>query len=458
MAATAVWPGDSYPLGATYDGAGTNFGLFSEVADRVELCLFDDDGTETRVDLHEVDGFVWHGYLPGISPGQRYGYRVHGPVQPGRGEALQPAQAADRPVRQGDRGPRHLGPAGVLLPVRAPGPAEQRRLRAVRPALGGGEPVLRLEPGPAAAHPLPRDRHLRGARPRPDQGAPGHPRRAARHLPGPGPPGGDLAPEGARRHGGRADAGAPVRHRQPPEREGPGQLLGLQHHRLLRPAQRATRPAAAAASRCRSSRPWSARCTGGHRGDPRRGLQPHRRGQPPGAHAVLPRHRQRRLLPAGGRRPALLHGHHRHREQPAHAAPARAPDDHGLAALLGARHARGRLQVRPGRHLGPPVLRGGPVVRVLRPGPAGPGGLPGEAHRRAVGRGRRRLPGRQLPAAVERVERQVPGHDPRLLARPARHPAGVRLPADRLQPTCTSRTAGARSPRSTSSPATTGSP
>ena len=78
------------------------------------------------------------------------------------------------------------------------------------------------------------------------------------------------------------------------------------------------------------------------------------------------------LLPAGGRRPALLHGHHRDREQPAHAAPARAPDDHGLAALLGARHARGRLPVRPGRHPGPPVPRGGPAVRVLRPGPAGP--------------------------------------------------------------------------------------
>src|SRR5271163_2812661 len=85
LAAIAVWPGDSYPLGATYDGAGTNFGLFSEVANRVELCLFDDDGQESRVDLHEVDGFVWHGYLPGISPGQPYGYRVHGPYDPPRG-------------------------------------------------------------------------------------------------------------------------------------------------------------------------------------------------------------------------------------------------------------------------------------------------------------------------------------------------------------------------------------
>jgi isoamylase len=88
----AIWPGDSYPLGATYDGAGTNFALFSEVAERVELCLFDDDGTESRVDLREVDGFVWHGYLPGVSPGQRYGYRVHGPYDPAAGQRCNPSK------------------------------------------------------------------------------------------------------------------------------------------------------------------------------------------------------------------------------------------------------------------------------------------------------------------------------------------------------------------------------
>jgi isoamylase len=92
LVATAVWPGDSYPLGATYDGAGTNFALFSEVAHRVELCLFDDAGTETRIGLREVDGFVWHGYLPGIGPGQRYGYRVHGPYDPPSGARCNPAK------------------------------------------------------------------------------------------------------------------------------------------------------------------------------------------------------------------------------------------------------------------------------------------------------------------------------------------------------------------------------
>ena len=87
-----IWPGHSYPLGATYDGIGTNFSLFSESAERVELCLFDDDGKERRVDLPEMDGFCWHGYLPNIEPGQRYGFRVHGPSTPELGQWCNPSK------------------------------------------------------------------------------------------------------------------------------------------------------------------------------------------------------------------------------------------------------------------------------------------------------------------------------------------------------------------------------
>jgi isoamylase len=86
------WPGTPYPLGATYDGAGTNFALFSEVAEYVELCLIDDDGHETRVRLPEVDGFVHHGYLPTIGPGQLYGYRVYGPHDPANGMRCNPSK------------------------------------------------------------------------------------------------------------------------------------------------------------------------------------------------------------------------------------------------------------------------------------------------------------------------------------------------------------------------------
>ena len=87
-----VWPGHAYPLGATYGGTGTNFALFSEIADAVELCLIDDDGAETRVPLIEVDGYVWHGYLPLVQPGQRYGYRVHGPYDPDNGHRCDPSK------------------------------------------------------------------------------------------------------------------------------------------------------------------------------------------------------------------------------------------------------------------------------------------------------------------------------------------------------------------------------
>ncbi|MEJ3746298.1 glycogen debranching protein GlgX [Actinomycetes bacterium KLBMP 9797] len=102
-----VWPGRRYPLGATYDGVGTNFAIYSEVAEAVDLCLFDANGKEERVELREVDAFVWHVFLTGVEPGQRYGFRVHGPYDPGRGVRCNPnkllldpyARAIDGDVR-----------------------------------------------------------------------------------------------------------------------------------------------------------------------------------------------------------------------------------------------------------------------------------------------------------------------------------------------------------------------
>jgi glycogen operon protein len=87
-----IWPGNPYPLGATYDGVGTNFAIFSEIADRIELCLFDDAGNETRVDLPEMTALCWHGYVPNVKPGQRYGFRVHGPYAPDQGQWCNPAK------------------------------------------------------------------------------------------------------------------------------------------------------------------------------------------------------------------------------------------------------------------------------------------------------------------------------------------------------------------------------
>ena len=87
-----VWPGTPYPLGATYDGAGTNFSLFSEVATAVDLCLVDGDGNERRIRLEEVDGYCWHCYLPNVGPGQFYGFRVHGPYDPPAGLRCDPSK------------------------------------------------------------------------------------------------------------------------------------------------------------------------------------------------------------------------------------------------------------------------------------------------------------------------------------------------------------------------------
>jgi len=88
----AVWPGRPFPLGPEWDGEGTNFSLFSENAERVELCLFDEHGGEERVELSERTAFNWHCYLPGVGPGTRYGYRVHGQYDPPSGRRFNPAK------------------------------------------------------------------------------------------------------------------------------------------------------------------------------------------------------------------------------------------------------------------------------------------------------------------------------------------------------------------------------
>ena len=84
--------GTEYPLGATFDGSGVNFSIFSEAAERVDLCLFDEAGNESRVQLPEVSGYCWHGYLAGLRPGQRYGYRIHGAWEPAQGQRCCPAK------------------------------------------------------------------------------------------------------------------------------------------------------------------------------------------------------------------------------------------------------------------------------------------------------------------------------------------------------------------------------
>ena len=158
-----LWPGNPSPPGATWDGQGTNFALFSERATSVELCLFDDDrlsgslgrfptSAETRLPLTEVDGHVWHGYVPGVMPGQRYGYRVHGPWEPHRGLRFNPSKLLVDPYALAIDGRLdwHEAVFGHSS-RRSRRPARPARLRPPRPPVGGGRhplPVGRRHPPP----------------------------------------------------------------------------------------------------------------------------------------------------------------------------------------------------------------------------------------------------------------------------------------------------------------------
>jgi glycogen operon protein len=108
------WPGQPFPLGACWDGNGTNFSLFSEHAQRVELCLFDEAGQEERLPMVDRRALNWHCYVPGVGPGQRYGFRVHGPYEPGRGHRFNPAKLLIDPYAKAVEGVVRWDAANVL--------------------------------------------------------------------------------------------------------------------------------------------------------------------------------------------------------------------------------------------------------------------------------------------------------------------------------------------------------
>ena len=430
-----TWPGSSYPLGATFDGNGTNFALFSEGAERVELCLFGDRGKETRVDLIDVDAYVWHAYLPQRrAPASGTATACTGRVRPGdRRSASIPASCCSTPTPRPSTGQVEWGQPVFGYDFGDPDSLQRRGLRGVHDEGRRRQPVLRLGGRSAAEDAVLRVVHLRGPRQGPDAScipdipeeirgtysAIAHPA-IIEHLKKLGVTAIELMPvhqfvndstlqeKGLSNYWGYNTIAffAPQNTYSSTGERGQ-QVAGVQGH-------------GAGAAR------------GRHRGDPRRRLQPHRRGQPPRTDALDARHRQRRVLPPRGQGQALLHRLHRHRQQPQRRQPARAAAHHGLAAVLGARDARRRLPLRSRVGARPRVLRRRSPRDLLRARAAGPGGLAGEAHRRALGCRARRLPGRQLPAAVDGVERQVPRHGARLLARRAAGTRRVRLPADRF--------------------------
>ena len=165
-----VWPGAPYPLGATWDGVGVNFAIFSEHATRVELCLFDSLDAEVEsvtIPLPEHTDMVWHGYLPDVHPGQLYGYRVHGPYKPHHGHRFNPHKLVMDPyakvVGRAIRWNRALfgfrpGEDDMSFDDRDSAPVRAaRRRRRLRLHVGGRPP---------APHTVARDAHLRAARER----------------------------------------------------------------------------------------------------------------------------------------------------------------------------------------------------------------------------------------------------------------------------------------------------
>ncbi|HLH65086.1 MAG TPA: glycogen debranching protein GlgX [Solirubrobacteraceae bacterium] len=124
---TEVWPGRPFPLGSSWDGEGTNFSLFSQNAEAVELCLFDDEGAETRIQMPSRRAYNWHCYLPGVSPRQRYGYRVHGPYDPGRGLRFNPSKLLIDPYAKAIEGTVDWSRASAAFPYARPdeGPLPQ---------------------------------------------------------------------------------------------------------------------------------------------------------------------------------------------------------------------------------------------------------------------------------------------------------------------------------------------
>ncbi len=455
---TAVWPGRPDPRGAHWDGEGVNFGLFSEHAEGVDLCIFDATGRRElqRVPLSERTDQVWHCYLPEARPGMLYGYRVHGPYRPEEGQRFNANKLLLDPYARNIVGALRWSDAlfGYTVGHKRADLSFDRRdsanampkCKIIDSAFTWGED---RRPDVPWHDMVIYELHVRGF--------------TIEHP--------DVPPALRGTYAGLATAPVieylqrlsvttvelmPVHtfvDDRRSRRAGTAQLLGLQHDRLFR----ARRPLFRVGQGERVQDDGEDAALGRDRGDPGRRLQPHGRRRRARPDAVLPRRRQRVALPAARRRSAPLHGLHRLRQHARHAASARAAAADGFAALLGHRNARRRLPLRSRLRTRPRIARGRPPRRVLRHPPAGPGAVAGEADRRAVGPGRGRLPGRQLPAGLGRMERQVPRHDARLLERRRRPDRRVRASPHRIVRSLRPQRPQPLAPASTSSLRTTAS-
>ncbi len=259
---TVLSPGDPYPLGATWDGSGTNFSVFSQTAEAVELCLFDEAGAETRLELPEVDAYVWHGYLEEAEPGQLYGYRVHGHYDPDRACVPTTPSSCSTPTPRPSPG-RSAG----TRPCTATSfrTRDDRIIDRTDSASSMPKSIVIDAAFEWAEDHRPRtpwhdtviyETHVRGLTWR----HPEVPAVPTRHLRRRGSPGGDRALSTPRGHGRRANARPPVRGRPISGRQRGCEIIGVTIQSAISPPITVTPPGRANASST-SSRRWCGLCT-----------------------------------------------------------------------------------------------------------------------------------------------------------------------------------------------------
>ena len=258
-----VWPGQPYPLGATWTGLGVNFAIYSAHATRVELCLFDSPDAaapSTCVPLPEHTDMVWHGYFPDVRPGQLYGYRVHGPYDPAAGHRFNPHKIVIDPYAKAVGRAGHLGRLDVRLhgsatrsatcpSTRATTPRSRPLAAVIDPAFTWGDDRPPRTPWHKTVI---YEMHVKGF----SKLHPGLPEALRGTYEALTTEAGDRAPAAPRRHGGRADARASPRLRPASGRARAVELLGLQHAVVLRAGHPLFVIESAPTSRCASSSGW----------------------------------------------------------------------------------------------------------------------------------------------------------------------------------------------------------
>jgi isoamylase len=440
-----VWLGKPYPLGATWDGQGVNFSLFSENAEGVELCLFDAQGqVETeRIPLAEKTDQVWHAYLPEARPGLLYGYRVRGPYDPAQGHRFNPNKLLLDPYAKDIVGAvkwsdAHFGygigneEADLSFDERDDA-SGMPKSRVIEPAFTWGDDRAPRVPwhemvicelhvkGFTCRHPrVPQN--LRGTY----AGLATEP--VIEHLKSLGVTSVELLP-----------IQTFVQERNLVE-GGLNNYWGYNSIGFFAPDQRYSATGFISEFKTMVKTLHSAgievildvvynHSAEGNQLGPTLSF----RGIDNASYYRLwcPRIRAIYMDYTGcGNTFNMRH-------------PSVLQTDHGQPALLGAGDARGRLPLRSGLGAGARAARSGPPGRLLRHHPPGSGALPGEAHRRAVGPGGRRLPGGQLPRWLGRMERPLPRRGPALLEGRRRHHRRVRHPAVRVRAISTSPAAAA---------------